>query len=211
MTYTTVERQLGASPIELFVNLSFSVQGQALPADHGFGLFAALSRLCPAVHQQNEIQILTIPGIPDRKGKITLTDRSRLLIRLPITKIPLVYAIAGKRLLIGKHSIQIGIPNVEPLQPKPKLRSRIVTIKGYTEPEPFLGAVQRQLDALEVSGQLQIPLNLDKTPKRKTIKIKKDTVVGFTTEISNLSDEDSLKLQQWGLGGRRRMGCGVFL
>jgi CRISPR-associated protein Cas6 len=211
MTYTTVERQPGASPIELFVNLSFSVQGQALPADHGFGLFAALSRLCPAVHQQNEIQILTIPGIPDRKGKIALTDRSRLLIRLPITKIPLIYAIAGKRLLIGKHSIQIGIPNVEPLQPKPKLRSRIVTIKGYTEPEPFLDAVQRKLDALEISGQLQIPLNLDKTPKRKTIKIRTDTVVGFSTEISNLSDEDSLKLQQWGLGGRRRMGCGVFL
>lgn len=211
MTYTTVARQPGASPIELFVNLSFSVQGQALPADHGFGLFGAISRLCPAVHQQNEIQILTIPGIPDRKGKIALTDRSHLLIRLPITEIPLIYALAGKRLLIGKHPIQIGIPNVEPLQPKSKLRSRIVTIKGYTEPEPFLGAVQRKLDALEVSGQLQIPLNLDKTPKRKTIKIRTDTVVGFTTEISNLSDEDSLKLQQWGLGGRRRMGCGVFV
>lgn len=211
MTSTTVERQPGASPIELFVNLSFSVQGQELPADHGFGLFAALSKLCPAVHQQNEIQILTIPGIPDRKGKIALTDRSRLLIRLPITKIPLVYVIAGKRLLIGKHSIQIGIPNIEPLQPKSKLRSRIVTIKGYTEPEPFIGAVRRKLDALKIVGQLQIPLNLDKTPKRKTIKIRKDTVVGFTTEISNLSDEDSLKLQQWGLGGRRRMGCGVFL
>jgi CRISPR-associated endonuclease/helicase Cas3 len=211
MTHTIVERQSGSSPIALFVNLSFSVQGQALPADHGYGLLAALSRLCPAVHQQDEIQILTIPGIPDRKGKITLTDRSRLLIRLPITKIPLVYAIAGKRLLIGKHPIQIGIPNVEPLQPKPKLRSRIVTIKGYTEPEPFLGAVQRRLDALEVFGQLHIPLNLDKTPKRKTIKIQRYTVVGFTTEISNLSDEDSLKLQQWGLGGKRRIGCGVFL
>ncbi|MBE9125501.1 MULTISPECIES: type I-MYXAN CRISPR-associated protein Cas6/Cmx6 [unclassified Coleofasciculus] len=211
MTSTTIERQPGASPIELFVNLSFSVKGQMLPADHGYGLFAALSKLCPSVHEDSEIQILTIPGIPDRKGKIALTDRSRLLVRLPVTKIPLVYAIAGKRLLIGNHPIQIGIPNVEPLRPKAKLRSRIVVIKPYTEPESFLGAAQRQLETLEVSAQLRIPLNIDKTPKRKTIKIQRYTVVGFTTEVTGLSAEDSLKLQQWGLGGKRRMGCGVFL
>ncbi|MFP4123371.1 MAG: type I-MYXAN CRISPR-associated protein Cas6/Cmx6 [Coleofasciculus sp.] len=211
MNSTIVERQTGASPIELFVNLSFSIQGQMLPADHGFGLFSALSKLCAAIHQQNEIQILTIPGIPDRQGKIALTDRSRLLIRLPITKIPSVYAIAGKRVHIGNHPIQIGIPRIEPLSAKSIVRSRIVTIKGYTEPESFLQAAQRQLNRLGVSGEVRIPLHRDQTPKRKAIKIQQDTIVGFTTEVSHLSEEDSLTLQRWGLGGRRHMGCGVFL
>jgi CRISPR-associated endonuclease/helicase Cas3 len=91
------------------------------------------------------------------------------------------------------------------------VRSRIVTIKGYTEPESFLQAAQRQLNRLGVSGEVRIPLNRDQTPKRKAIKIQQDTVVGFTTEVSHLSKEDSLTLQRWGLGGRRHMGCGVFL
>ncbi|MCA6558614.1 MAG: type I-MYXAN CRISPR-associated protein Cas6/Cmx6, partial [Pseudanabaena sp. M114S2SP2A07QC] len=29
--------------------------------------------------------------------------------------------------------------------------------------------------------------------------------------VSGLSEEDSIKLQIFGLGGKRRMGCGVFV
>jgi CRISPR-associated endonuclease/helicase Cas3 len=35
-------------------------------------------------------------------------------------------------------------------------------------------------------------------------------VVGFSLIASDLSDEDSIKLQQFGLGGKHRMGCGIF-
>jgi len=35
--------------------------------------------------------------------------------------------------------------------------------------------------------------------------------VGYAVRVSGLSDEDSLKLQERGLGGKRRMGCGVFV
>ena len=72
-------------------------------------------------------------------------------------------------------------------------------------------AAQRQLDALEISGQICIPIDRHGEFCRKTIKVKRYTVVGFTTEVSGLSDEDSLKLQEWGLGGKRHFGCGYFL
>lgn len=194
-----------------FVELCFPVRGKYLPADHGYALFAACVRLNPEIHQQKTLGILTIPGFPDKQGKIILTERSCLRLRTSIPQIPLMYKLAGKSICLGVHQIQIGIPEIFTLKPANKLKSRIVVIKGYSEPQAFLLAAQRQLDDLEISGQISIPTDRQKQFCRKTIKVKPHTVVGFTTEVSGLSDEDSLKLQQWGIGGKRHMGCGYFL
>ena len=195
-----------------YVELSFGVIGQTLPADHGYGLYGALSDLCPELHGQEGVSIQTISGEPDGQGKIYLSKQSRLKIRLPYdpVKISLVLPLAGQQFTIGRHEIQLGIPQIFPLSPVDKLRSRIVTIKKFQEPEPFKDAAQRQLDALGIRGTLILPLNEVGEPSRKAIKIKAFSVVGFSLIVTDLNDEDSLKLQQLGLGGKHRMGCGIF-
>ncbi len=194
------------------IELSFSVIGQTLPADHGYGLYSAIAHLCSGIHEQEGVSIQTISGEPDREGKIYLSRQSRLKIRLPYEpeKIALVLPLAGQQLTIGKHEIQLGIPQIFPLYPVDKLRSRIVTIKKFQEPEPFKEAAQRQLDALGIQGNLLLPLNEAGEPSRKAIKIKTYSVVGFSLIVTDLNDEDSLKLQAVGLGGKHRMGCGIF-
>jgi CRISPR-associated protein Cas6 len=194
-----------------YVELSFGVIGETLPADHGYGLYSAIAHLCPQVHEQEGLSILTIAGIPDRKGKIFLTERSHLRIRLPYDCMPMVYHLAGRQLTIGSHSIRLAIPQIFMLRPGSRLRARIVTIKNHQEPESFLEAARGQLAALGVVGEAIIPLDLEGKPARKTIKIKTYSVVGFGLEVSNLSEEDSIKLQISGLGGKHRMGCGVFI
>lgn len=197
--------------LEPCIELCFPVRGKYLPADHNYALFAACVHIVPEIRQQTALSILTIPGFADKQGKILLTDQSCLRIRVPITQLSLIYKLAGKSIRLGVHEIQIGIPEIFTLKSAKTLRSRIVVIKGYKEPESFLDAAQRQLDNLEISGKLSIPLNKKGELSRKTLKVKRYTIVGFTTEISELSDKDSLKLQQWGLGGKRHLGCGYFL
>jgi CRISPR-associated protein Cas6 len=194
------------------VELSFGVIGQTLPADHGYGLYSAIAHLCSELHEQEGVSIQTISGEPDSQGKIYLSRQSRLKIRLPYEpeKIGLVLPLAGQQLTIGKHEIQLGIPQIFPLYPVDKLRSRIVTIKKFQEPEPFKEAAQRQLDAWGIRGTLILPLNETGEPSRKAIKIKTYSVVGFSLIVTDLNDEDSLKLQGVGLGGKHRMGCGIF-
>lgn len=195
-----------------YVELSFGLVGQTLPADHGYGLYSAIAHLCPDIHEQEGISIQTISGEPDKQGKIYLSRQSQLRIRLPYEpeKIALVLPLAGQRLVIGNHTIQLGIPQIYPLRPTDKLRSRIVTIKKFQEPESFKEAAQRQLDTLGIKANLVLPLNEDGEPSRKAIKIKTYSVVGFSLIATDLSDEDSIKLQQVGLGGKHRMGCGIF-
>jgi CRISPR-associated endonuclease/helicase Cas3 len=203
--------QDAGSELEPFVELSFPVRGKYLPADHNYALFAACVHIIPEIRQQTSLSILTIPGFADKQGKILLTEQSCFKIRVPIPQISLIYQLAGKSIRVGIHEIQIGIPQIFMLRPAKKLKSRIVVIKGYSEPEPFLVAAQRQLDNLEISGKVSIPIDKEGEPSRKTLKVKRYTIVGFTTEISGLSDDDSLKLQQWGIGGKRHLGCGYFL
>ena len=96
------------------------------------------------------------------------------------------------------------------LQPKSRLRSHIVVIRGYEEPNGFLEAAKRQVETLEIRADIKLICKKDGTPKPKTIRVKQ-TLVGFGIEANNLSKADSIVLQQKGLGGKRKMGCGTFV
>jgi CRISPR-associated protein Cas6 len=91
----------------------------------------------------------------------------------------------------------------------------MVTIKGFTEPEAFLAAVQRQLDALEIKGQPGIPLIAQGAhqgkPRRHVLHVRNRTIVGFSLQVAALTAEESVRLQENGLGGRGKMGCGFFV
>ncbi|WP_330203418.1 type I-MYXAN CRISPR-associated protein Cas6/Cmx6 [Cyanobacterium sp. Dongsha4] len=196
------------------INLVFPVMGETLPADHNYRLYATLSKRFPQVHNLQDLSINTISGISDRQGKITLTPHSKLYLRLPVEAIALVYSLAGQTLTIGDCQIKLGNPELQTIKPSYSLKARLVTIKGYTEPMEFLQAAQRQLEKLEIQANIGIPANNKGEPKRLTMKINKTnrsyTIVGFSVVVTDLLEEDSVKLQIQGLGGKRRIGCGVF-
>lgn len=196
------------------INLSFPVKGTYLPADHNYRLHGALCTEIPTLNKLEHFAVNTIAGRPDQHGKIQLLKGSRLLLRLPVEEIAQVYSLAGKTLMIDGYSIQLGNPELQTLQPTDILSARLVTIKGYIEADTFLDAAQRQLNTLEIQANLGIPANDKGEPKRLTLRITKPersyTIVGFSLVISDLSPDDSIKLQIRGLGGKRRIGCGVF-
>ena len=196
------------------INLVFPATGKTLPADHNYRLYASLCKRFPELHQLANLSINTISGIPDYQGKITLTPESKLYLRLPVEAIALIYPLAGQKLNIGGHEIKLGNPELQTIKPCYSLKARLVTIKGYTEPMEFLEAAQRQLKKLEIQANIGIPANKEGEPKRLTMKITKTkrnyTIVGFSVVVTDLLEEDSVKLQIHGLGGKRRMGCGVF-
>ncbi len=196
------------------INLVFPVKGHTLYADHNHRLLGSLSQKIPQIHSFNGLAINTISGIPDKPGKISLTANSRLYLRLPVEAIALVYPLAGQTLTIGEYQIKLGNPELQTIKGVESLKARLVTIKGYTEPATFLEAAYRQLQALEIKANIGIPANNEGNPKRLTLKINKPnrsyTIVGFSVVVSDLSEEDSIKLQIHGLGGKRRLGCGVF-
>jgi len=184
------------------VELHFPFTGATLPSDQGYALYGAISRLIPEAHEADWLALETIPGTTRGDGTTQLDAEASLKVRLPQDRVPLLLKLAGKRLDLNGHSIRLGAPQIFLLKPWPQLYSRIVTIKGFTEPEPFLDAVCRKLDELGVTGEPAVG-------PRRVVKVGNHTIVGFALTVYELSDEGSLTLQEQGLG-EREIGCGFF-
>ncbi|MBD3284839.1 type I-MYXAN CRISPR-associated protein Cas6/Cmx6 [candidate division WOR-3 bacterium] len=207
-----------------FVDVSFKLQGSSIPVDHGYLLYSTVSKHIPEIHGNEEVGLHPVTGQLAGNRLLSITDRSSLIFRLSSDRISQILPIAGKELNIGEYKIRIGVPQTRALVPSARLYSRLVVIKGFMEPKPFLEAVQRQLDALNIKGKpslVEQPHIADANENkdvgthspvlRRTIRIRDKDIVGFAVRVEELTAEESLRLQEKGLGGRRRFGCGIFI
>jgi CRISPR-associated endonuclease/helicase Cas3 len=187
----------------MHVELKFPLTGNTLPTDQGYALYGAIARLVPAVHAADWFALETIPGIARGDGTTQLDPHGQLRMRLPQEHVASLLKLAGKQLHLNGHAIRLGAPQIYLLQPSSALYARIVTIKGFTEPEPFTDAVCRKLHERGIRGEVVVG-------PRRVLQVGDHTIVGFGLALHELSDDASIQLQTDGLGGRRKMGCGYF-
>ncbi|MCY3012210.1 MAG: type I-MYXAN CRISPR-associated protein Cas6/Cmx6 [Planctomycetota bacterium] len=192
---------------EPYVDLSYRIRSNSpLWSDHGFSLFGAISRLFPDAHEANGIGILPIAGSQIGERRIQLNEHSRLTLRIPSGDIARWLPLAGKTVDVAGVSLQVGIPEIRVLIPATALRSRLVTTKNCQDQSRFEAEIRRQLTAIGVSIQAIVSVG-----KRRTIRIHGKEVVGYELIIEGLTADESIAIQTAGLGGRRHMGCGVFV
>jgi CRISPR-associated protein Cas6 len=192
-----------------YVDLYFQVMGEWIPLDHGYDLYAAI---CKATgeetsgswfHAAENIGLIPIRGTAATGHRLMLDRRARFGLRLSAEQLPRALPLAGRRLRIGNASIRAGVPTPEALRPAGTLYARIVTTRNGEDPERFDAEIARQLAVIEVRGE-------PKRGDRRIVRIHDKKVVGHELQVTGLSDQDSIRLQEHGLGGRRKMGCGVF-
>ena len=208
--------------MERIVDIFFAVTGRHVPADHGYALFGAISRVLETpddqwLHGNPHVGLHLIRGAYDGQGKLLLSDNARLGLRLPVELLPKTLKLAGKRIELDGCPVRIGTSRSAALIPAATLYSRIVTTKNGEDIARFEAEVKRQLDVLGVCGKpLRIPAkndseNADHEHGRRIFRVSSKTIVGYSMLVTELTAEESICLQEKGLGGRRRMGCGVFL
>jgi len=207
------------------LDLLFPVLGDSLPTDHGYLLFAAASHLAPVFHDKDAgVRFTAITGTYAGGGRILLDEKfSRWRVRLPDERIRDVLKLAGKSLRIGDQHIRLGAPSVATLIPAPALIARIVTFKAsqrgaracsVDEPGRFLEVARKKLEGMGIKGEPLLPLITEGEragqPRRRIVRVNGKKIVGFSLIVEGLNAEESIELQESGLGGRVRMGCGFF-
>jgi CRISPR-associated protein Cas6 len=194
------------------IDLSFELEGVRIPLDYGYALFSALSRVVSKLHGDLRVGVHPIRGVRREPRVLTLVAASRLRLRLHPEDLVSYIGLAGAQLDLEGFGLRVGIPRVEALVPAASLASRIVTIKGAQERDTFGVAVRRQLAEAGIAAE---PVLVGEAaaggPARRVVRIKGRRLVGFSLRVGGLTAEESLRLQERGLGGRRRMGCGVFV
>lgn len=214
---------VGGLPVDHTVELVFPLRGKAIPADHGYPLFSALCRLIPWIHSDEGLGVHAINGRIEAPRRLVLTERSRLRLRLGADRVPDCIRLTGEQLEIDGGAVTLGFPSLSQLVPAASVFSRLVTIRGFTEAEPFLDAVRRQLTGLNIEGMASLVPRPASRPReesssggsdpwvRRTLRVRDKDIVGFAVRVERLTAEESLRLQEHGLGGRRHFGCGLFI
>lgn len=205
-----------------FLEIQFSLRGKTLPADHGYALYSAIKNIDLAELKTSDnnfnqtILISSISGIPDRKGVIYLNQESRLRLRCPAEEATKWYRYLQNQVLdLRGHLIRLIKPQLSIPQPSQTLKSRLVTFKledwnSNSAPSYFLQSCQKALSDLEIKGTPFIDSNEEGDLALRALKIKGRNCLGYGVIVEDLNDNDSLKLQCYGLGGRKHFGCGWF-
>lgn len=219
------------------LELLFPVLGSDIPTDHGYALYGAISRLIPKAHTPElPLRIGPIRGAYIGDGKLRLEpNSSHLRVRMRSDDLPVLLPLAGKSVDLDGHKVRLGVPQVCTLVPAATLYSRTVVIKAsspktdstakesrdrekarrYQDPAEFLAAIRRELARRGIGAEADLPLH-ETGPRtgqavRHVLRIRGKTIVGFSVIIQGLTAEESLILQEQGLGGRAKMGCGFFV
>lgn len=191
----------------MLLDLEFPLNSSApIAVDHGYHLYAGLCRVLDQLHSENSIAIHPVRGRQIGNRLVQLMPWSTLRLRLPQDAIGDMISLSGKSIQIDDSKVNLGVPSVKALVPAAALRSRLVTIKGFQQPDPFAEAVRRQLNALGLNERCVLTV-----AKRRTLRIKDKEVVGFEVILEELLPNESMAVQEVGIGGRRHMGCGVFV
>jgi len=191
------------------LELEFKTAGSTLPADNGFSLYSAIKALAGDLPE--DTLLCSIPGKPDGQGLIKINNGSRLRLRAKAIDIGYYQqALANQTLKLKGHQIKLINPTLQEIKPKSRLEARIVTLnlsRGWDYANPpvdrFWHVCTQLLEALEITARLDFT-------RVASLKIHERAILGFSVVASRLSERDSIKLQQLGIGGRKHFGAGWF-
>jgi len=207
------------------IDVAFPLRGGVVPKDHGYALYAAVCKQSPDLHQAEWLGIHPIGGTVLGEALVLRSPRgdggAQLRFRIPSERIVDLLSLAGRALNVAGTRLLLGAPTVFALHAASSVDARLVLIRLTRPPlgenellrrktldvdgfaARYRQELARQLAALGIEGQVSLM-------GRRSLSVAGKRVVGYSVRVAGLEDESSLRLQQAGLGGKRRMGCGLF-
>lgn len=196
------------------VDLLFNIQCKGLPIDHGKLLSDSICQQLPWVADESQAAIHQIHVAesshgwqrPDDKDDILLPSRrTRLVLRMPSQRLSDCQNLVGQTLDVGGHSLQVGEYKIRPLSKLTTIFSRYVDTDEGEQDNEFIDRMLALLSERNIrvkkmmSGLIVMHSSND------------DEIVTRKLMVSGLSIDDSLDLQQKGIGNKMLMGIGIFL
>lgn len=187
-----------------FLDVQFDLSGSELPADHGHVLFEALAVHLPWLRDVPEAGVHPVHGAPTgRDDKLVINRRVKLVLRVPRERLEDARQLVGCSVDLGPDRLQIGVMKERPLSPFATMYSHLV-VMGEADEAGFLAAARRELEKMDIRCGL-IP------GKQRKITTPSGSLTGYSLMLHDLTLEQSVALQESGLGRYRGYGCGIFI
>ncbi|GEM_PF-1061583 len=209
------------------IELSFPVGGTPLPYDHGYLMYRAVAGVVPWVGEPAQIDLAIVPiqGSP-HGGFLHLTMFSRLAFRLNAEDAEKLLPLTDRLLVIDAATLRLGQPTEFRLRPVPGLASPFVVAEHHRHSDAVLEWLKAEFRALDIKAVPTLRLkhgragaspagqdrrSFDCPFERHHRQVGDNSAVGWEVQVFGFTPEESVRLQERGVGPGRRYGCGVFM
>ena len=195
------------------VDAVFAITCPSLPVDHAYALQQAIQEALPWFAQEPHAGLHTVHGAASGSGwmrpegagaLLQLSHRAKLALRLPRRRLDDAAALLGRTLQVSGWPLRVETMTPRPLSRITTLFSRCVVLAADDE-AAFVGAATEELGTLGINPERMVCGRVTPvaTPER--------TYQARSLMLAGLTLEQSLRLQQTGLGAGRKLGCGLFI
>lgn len=199
-------------PDDVF-DLVFKLRGSSLDIDHAYALSQALQQHL----DQDTCARIGVHGVhmagsgngwnrPEQiDAELPLSRRARLVIRVHRNDSDAVTQITDQTLQIGRQLVEVGASSIRKLSSMSTIHARAVRCDPEQPEDDFLRKVASELGAMDI--------NVSKMMCGKSGVIRTGDEIIFTRAVlvADLKPEESVRLQQRGIGDGRMLGCGLFV
>jgi len=197
------------------VDLQFRINCKCLPLEHAGQLSSAIHEVLPWIAEEEQAGVHLIHGAESGNGwqrpenaaneLLHLSKRIRMSLRMPKHRIDDAHLLTGNILRIDQYEIEVGKATIKPLSIQGTIFSRYVISHENETEDQFLQRIYDEIKSLNV--------NVNKLLCGKTHRMQGREQELFTRSVmlAELKPQDSVKVQQYGLGTGRTEGCGLFV
>ena len=206
------EEKKSLSEMSKMIDVAFKINCKTLPYDHAFSLSNEILKYLPWLKGNKLTGIQTLHGPESGNGwtraeneEIFLSKRTRLILRIPKSEYDKTCKLEGETLEVLGNDIKIGKASKKPFLTVRDLICRFVLTDDDLNESDFLKYVAKEFESHEIHLRKAI------CGKTKSFTINGDQKFTRSLMIADLSKENSIKLQDVGVGIGRIFGCGIFL
>lgn len=197
------------------VDLSFVVKCKCLPLEHMQALYESLSAILPQLKDDKLAGIHPMSGSESGNGwerssdpnqLIYLSRRQKMTIRISKDYLAAAENLEGQTINVAGYDVEMGKTSIKKLSDLPTTFCRSILIDSRMDEDDFLRWAFDELKSLEITVSKMM------AGKERVVQLPNGGErITRSLMVAELTQGESVLLQQHGLGEGRKLGCGLFL
>nr|VFK42205.1 MAG: CRISPR-associated protein Cas6, subtype MYXAN [Candidatus Kentron sp. TC]VFK42660.1 MAG: CRISPR-associated protein Cas6, subtype MYXAN [Candidatus Kentron sp. TC] len=200
------------------VDYAYRIRCHSLPVEHAYSLAEGIAAVLPWYKSEPNVGIHSIHVAESGNGWIRptgngnnfnsllhLSRRTRLILRLPKNLIEKAKHLEGATLDINSNTLVVEKGQEKPLRPSGTVFARYVATGDHDKETRFVDYLVDQLQRMNIHVRKLL------CGREHVIPTPKAPIHTRSVLIAEINPEESLLLQQNGIGPFRQLGCGLFI
>ncbi|MGD8484426.1 MAG: type I-MYXAN CRISPR-associated protein Cas6/Cmx6 [Thioalkalispiraceae bacterium] len=194
------------------IDVVYNISCKCIPTEHIYPLSEALQQALPWLASEKNTAVHPITGPEAGNGWerpddeiMYLSRRQKMMIRIPKERLADAEKLVGQTLQVAGFELEVGKFTTKLLSDMPTVFARHVICEPGMSEEDFMYQALEEIKALDVKVRKMM------AGKERSIETPEKPIMTRSLMLAELEPDESVRLQEQGIGEGRMLGCGLFI